>query len=115
MEKKKVNLTVDDIVNIEFKKSKIFGYKKDEVDEYLNKIIEDYENFNEIIAAIHLKNKEYREKNKTLNNKINELLNNNDLDENIEKNLEEPLSMTQRIAKLEQDFFDLKESINSKN
>lgn len=47
-----IRLTIQDIVNKEFKKS-MRGYNEEEVDRFLDSIIEDYENYEKQIDALN--------------------------------------------------------------
>lgn len=47
-----IRLTIQDIVNKEFKKS-MRGYNEEEVDKFLDEVIEDYENYEKQIEALN--------------------------------------------------------------
>jgi len=112
MIEKKMNLAIDDIVAHEFKKTKVSGYNKQVVDEYLNLIIEDYENYTDIIEKLHIANKKFLADNKLLNKKITELLATNINTQpdllNEEVSATTHLTIAQRVSKLEQEVYNLK-------
>jgi DivIVA domain-containing protein len=119
MERPKIKLSVDEIVEVEFKKSKMSGYKKEDVDAFLDTVIEDYETFNEMLTYVHKKNKDLMETNRKLNEKINELLQSNSavkiapaapVDFVAPAADNAPLSLTQRVAKLEEEVYELRNS-----
>ncbi len=55
-----IRLTIEDIVNKEFKKS-MRGYNEEEVDQFLDIIIEDYETFQKKIDALENEVKRLKE------------------------------------------------------
>jgi DivIVA domain-containing protein len=59
MESTKVKLSIKDILNKEFKVS-MRGYNQEEVDQYLDTIIKDYESFQNQIVALQQENAKYK-------------------------------------------------------
>jgi|SRR5699024_6663172 len=55
----RVQLSVDDIYNKEFKRS-MRGYNEEDVDEFLDKIIEDYEAFHQEIEKLRQENERFK-------------------------------------------------------
>lgn len=60
---KKQKLSIDDILNHEFKSKKFRGINPVEIDEYLNFIIDDYEYFSKKIVDLEKANDELRNEN----------------------------------------------------
>lgn len=60
---KKINLTIDAIVEKTFKKSFFRGLKRSKVDDFLNLVIDDYASFEEEIKELKIKNEELRTEN----------------------------------------------------
>lgn len=61
---KRIELTADDILNKEFKKS-MRGYNEEEVDAFLDIIIRDYELFEEQIAKLKEENERFKKNTET--------------------------------------------------
>lgn len=59
MEATKIKLSIKDILNKEFKVS-MRGYNQEEVDQYLDTIIKDYESFQNQIVALQQENAKYK-------------------------------------------------------
>lgn len=59
MESTKIKLSIKDILNKEFKVS-MRGYNQEEVDQYLDTIIKDYESFQNQIVALQQENAKYK-------------------------------------------------------
>ncbi|HLS24113.1 MAG TPA: cell division regulator GpsB [Pseudogracilibacillus sp.] len=63
-----IRLTVEDIVNKEFKKS-MRGYNEEEVDQFLDTIIEDYETFQRQIRTLEEEVKRLKQRTSTSHNR----------------------------------------------
>ncbi|MGL5021170.1 MAG: DivIVA domain-containing protein [Mycoplasmatales bacterium] len=112
-------LTIDQIVDKEFDKKKIGGVSKEDVDDFLNIIIEDYEYFIESINNLKEVNEQLRDENFKI--KMNVLKNNtsnldveelkeNEVEVKIEKKIEPEMKIDeQRISALEKAISELKE------
>ncbi|WP_088044108.1 cell division regulator GpsB [Bacillus sp. EAC] len=59
MESIKIKLSIKDILNKEFKVS-MRGYNQEEVDQYLDTIIKDYESFQNQIVALQQENAKFK-------------------------------------------------------
>lgn len=59
MDTSKIKLSIKDILNKEFKVS-MRGYNQEEVDQYLDTIIKDYETFQNQIVALQQENAKYK-------------------------------------------------------
>lgn len=97
----KLNLTTDQIVNKQFKKA-MRGYSEEDVNEFLNEIIADYEKFERALN-------ELKAQNETLKDQIRR----DQIDIDIEKTITQPTSpankvdsdLLMRIARLEKAVF----------
>jgi len=93
-------LTENDILEKEFKKSKIGGYNKEEVDLFLDEILDDYEFFTKTIVELKKANEILRKENfdikvKVLKTDRTQMINDEEL--KAEKNpIEEKLLQLQR-------------------
>lgn len=67
-----IKLTPEDILNKEFKFD-AKGYRPKEVDEYLDMIIEDYNEFIRLVKKLDRENHELKEENNNLNNEVRKL------------------------------------------
>lgn len=89
-----IRLTIQDIVNKEFKKS-MRGYNEEEVDQFLDTVIEDYENYEKQIEA--------------LTNEINRLKQRGSTTEQRKSNVTQPspvnYDILKRISNLEKAVF----------
>lgn len=95
----KMNLTPMEIYDKEFSQVKDKGYNIQEINDYLDLIIEDYMKFEKIQRKL----KELEIENENLKIKINALKSNNKPD--ISANINSNVDVLQRISRLEQAVF----------
>ncbi len=60
---KKTKLSIDEILNVKFKKKFIGGLNSQSVDDFLNLVIDDYEYFEEQLINLKASNEELRKEN----------------------------------------------------
>lgn len=94
-----ITLTMKDILDKDFKKD-AFGYRMQEVDQFLDIIIHDYNEYNNIIRKFVAKNKELREENDRLKQEVRSLKSSIDALDGREKEVTN-VDLLKRISKLE--------------
>ena len=97
--KDRISLTMQDILEKEFKID-ARGYRPQEVDKFLDVIIKDYNEYNNIIRAYDRQRKELLEENKNLKNEVRNLKSSIDAARIGEKEITN-IDLIRRISQLE--------------
>lgn len=101
---KNTKLTIDDILNAEFKKKFIGGINPTDVDEFLNLVLDDYEYFQDQLEKLKATNEELRKENFKV--KMNVLNQNSD-----KVDIVEEITQTAELKKEDSSVRDLEKRI----
>ncbi len=104
MYKDKITLTMQDILEKEFKID-ARGYRLQEVDKYLDQIIKDYVEFINIIKELRIENKALERENIDLKHELRDLKANIDIVKKSEKEITN-VDILRRLSQLEKYIYD---------
>ena len=112
---KKLTLSSDDILNKEFS-LQFKGYVPQEVDNFLDEILKNYEAIEEIRDYYETQNKALQKTNSILRSKIDELETTLEIEKNKNNSIEKVdntsnLDLIKKIAKLESELFQTKQEL----
>lgn len=112
---KKLTLSSDDILNKEFS-LQYKGYVPQEVDDFLDEVLKNYEKIEEIKEYYETQNKALQKTNSFLRSRIDDLETKLEIEKNKNNSLEKVdsssnLDLIKKIAKLESELFQTKQAL----